>query len=93
MTTEHEPSRGNPFETGGADYARHRPTYPPALVDFLADHCARTELAVDVGCGNGQLSRLLTARFAKVIATDASADQRHQYQHDRGYPDSFLRVR
>ncbi len=29
----------------------------------------------DAGCGSGQLSTLLAARFARVIATDASADQ------------------
>ena len=41
------------FEEGGADYARHRPTYPPALADALADTCAATDHALDVGCGTG----------------------------------------
>ncbi len=32
-------------------------------------------MAWDAGCGSGQLSTLLPARFARVIATDPSADQ------------------
>jgi SAM-dependent methyltransferase len=35
----------------------------------------RREVAWDAGCGSGQLSTLLPARFAHVIATDPSADQ------------------
>ena len=56
-------------------YAAHRPTYPPAVVDYLADQLTRREVAWDAGCGSGQLSSLLPARFARVIATDPSADQ------------------
>jgi SAM-dependent methyltransferase len=56
-------------------YAAHRPTYPPAVVDYLADQLTRREVAWDAGCGSGQLSTLLPARFARVIATDPSADQ------------------
>ena len=63
------------FEEGGADYARHRPTYPPALADALADTCAATGHALDVGCGTGQLSALLAARFRQVTATDPSETQ------------------
>ena len=35
----------------------------------------RQDVAWDAGCGSGQLSTLLPARFARVIATDPSADQ------------------
>jgi SAM-dependent methyltransferase len=63
------------FSGVATTYATSRPTYPPALVDALADRCERTDLALDCGCGNGQLSTLLAARFARVIATDASAAQ------------------
>lgn len=34
-----------------------------------------THLAVDVGCGNGQLTQLLGAHFDKVVGLDPSADQ------------------
>jgi SAM-dependent methyltransferase len=63
------------FSVGSADYAAYRPTYPPALVDYLASLCAETSLALDAGCGTGQLSVLLARRFSRVIATDASAQQ------------------
>src|ERR671912_279432 len=63
------------FSAASADYAVYRPTYPSALVDFLAEVSPATELALDCGCGNGQLSVLLAARFTRVIATDASAKQ------------------
>jgi ubiquinone/menaquinone biosynthesis C-methylase UbiE len=63
------------FSTRSADYAAYRPTYPMALVDALAEACAGTEDALDVGCGTGQLSVLLARRFGRVIATDASAKQ------------------
>lgn len=67
--------RLNPFERGGANYAQNRPVYPLSLLSFLADQCNKHEMAIDVGCGNGQLSRLLATRFRKVIATDPSAEQ------------------
>ena len=35
----------------------------------------RRQAAWDAGCGSGQLSTILPARFARVIATDPSADQ------------------
>ncbi len=65
----------NPFETGGSDYARFRPTYPVALVDALAKLCPATGHALDVGCGNGQFSGLLATRFETVSATDPSEEQ------------------
>lgn len=63
------------FSTRSADYAAYRPTYPRALIDYLADQCKQTELALDVGCGTGQLSVLLADRCEHVIATDASVQQ------------------
>ncbi|BAU89844.1 methyltransferase type 11 protein [Methylorubrum populi] len=63
------------FSDNSAGYAAHRPTYPAALVDFLADAAPGRDLALDVGCGTGQLSTRLAERFAAVVATDASAGQ------------------
>jgi len=63
------------FSTRSAEYAAYRPTYPRALVDFLADAAPGAELALDCGCGTGQLSVLLCERFARVVATDASEKQ------------------
>lgn len=72
------------FSTRSGDYAAYRPTYPGALIDYLAGLCPKTELALDVGCGTGQLSVLLAERFDHVIATDASPQQIEKAQaHER----------
>lgn len=63
------------FSKTSADYASYRPTYPMQLVDELAKISPATDLALDVGCGTGQLSVLLAERFNQVVATDASAAQ------------------
>lgn len=65
----------NWFDQGGSDYARFRPEYPAQLATYLASVAPQARLAVDVGCGNGQLTRLLGAHFDKVIGLDPSADQ------------------
>jgi len=65
----------NYFDTGGVEYAAHRPTYPESLAAALAGLPRRRRCAVDVGCGTGQLSVLLAREFDSVIATDASGDQ------------------
>src|SRR5215831_13247154 len=60
------------FGDRAEEYARHRPTYPDALFDHLVTLVERRERAWDCGAGSGQTSRSLAARFAQVIATDAS---------------------
>lgn len=56
-------------------YQAARPTYPPALFDWLAAQALARDLAWDVGCGNGQASAALATRFARVHASDPSAQQ------------------
>lgn len=68
------------FSQIAAGYAAHRPSYPTAVADLLAGLAPRHDLAWDSGCGSGQLSVLLAGRFARVIATDASAEQIAQGQ-------------
>lgn len=63
------------FSSVAAGYAAFRPSYPPALFDWLAAQ-SRTRTAVwDCACGNGQATAALADRFDLVIATDASAEQ------------------
>lgn len=63
------------FEGSGKNYASYRPTYPPELGKTLAALGGGNEYALDVGCGNGQLTRLLGHHFRQVTGTDPSASQ------------------
>jgi len=63
------------FSTRAADYAVYRPSYPPALIASLAQLAPARELAWDAGTGNGQAAVMLAAHVARVVATDASAEQ------------------
>jgi ubiquinone/menaquinone biosynthesis C-methylase UbiE len=56
-------------------YADFRPHYPAALFDHLATLAPQSSTVWDCACGNGQASVDLAARFAKVMATDASQEQ------------------
>ena len=62
--------------SGHADiYREARPTYPPQLFAWLAQHTPHRQLAWDCGCGNGQATVALADHFTRVIGTDPSANQ------------------
>ena len=63
------------FSSHAGAYARHRPTYPPALFDWLGGQCRAHDLAWDCGTGNGQAAQALAETFDRVVATDLSAEQ------------------
>jgi SAM-dependent methyltransferase len=63
------------FSAHAAQYAVYRPKYPAALFQWLGSIAPGTEQAWDVGTGNGQVAQGLVTRFARVRATDASAEQ------------------
>jgi SAM-dependent methyltransferase len=56
-------------------YAAFRPTYPTALYDFILTTVNTKGHAWDCGTGNGQVAQVLAKHFAKVDATDISAQQ------------------
>lgn len=56
-------------------YAEFRPRYPEALFEWLAGLAPGRELAWDCATGSGQAAVALAPHFARVVATDASAEQ------------------
>jgi SAM-dependent methyltransferase len=77
-------AKSNWFESGGQGYEAFRPRYPETLAQALAALPARTELAVDVGCGTGQLTVRLAPLFDATVGVDPSADQlAHARAHER----------
>ena len=65
----------NWFDAGGSAYALFRPEYPAGLSTFLASTVKGQGRAVDVGCGNGQLTCQLADHFTTVVGIDSSEDQ------------------
>jgi SAM-dependent methyltransferase len=63
------------FSAVAATYASARPEYPEALFDWIASIAPARVQAWEAGCGSGQASRGLAARFDRVFATDPSAAQ------------------
>jgi ubiquinone/menaquinone biosynthesis C-methylase UbiE len=63
------------FSTQSNEYAKFRPTYPPALIEEIISLCPSLNLAWDAGTGNGQFANLLSPYFARVVATDISENQ------------------
>ena len=63
------------FSGHARQYAEFRPTYPPALFQFVAGLSAAHHLAWDSATGNGQAAVGLAGYYERVLATDASAAQ------------------
>lgn len=63
------------FSTQAADYAQYRPTYPPALFDWLSGLSDQHDLALDVACGSGQAAAALVGHFRQVIGSEPSFSQ------------------
>jgi SAM-dependent methyltransferase len=67
--------------TGLADtYARFRPDYPAAAIDFILQGCnlVAGSVLVDVGCGTGISTRLFAERGLHVIGIEPNDDMRAQ---------------
>jgi len=60
------------------NYIKYRPTYPPALMDLLAEKCALTPASViaDIGSGTGILTELFLQHGNPVYAVEPNAEMR-----------------
>jgi SAM-dependent methyltransferase len=64
-------SRAESFGAVAELYDRHRPTYPPGLLDALLQDGPRD--ALDVGCGTGIAAALIAARGCAVLGVEVDA--------------------
>jgi SAM-dependent methyltransferase len=62
------------FRRAAEEYERGRPGWPPELLDLLPVPDDATVL--DLGAGTGKLTRVLAARYAKVIAVEPLSELR-----------------
>lgn len=70
------------FDDKASLYAAARPTYPPALFDYLASLAPGHDAAWDCATGNGQAALGLAHHFNRVEATDVSDNQvLHAFAH------------
>lgn len=77
------------FSSRVADYAAHRPAYPPALYAFLAGHLglARGIVVADVGSGTGIFARPLLEAGCVVYGVEPNRAMREEAE--RALADAF----
>lgn len=56
------------------DYARHRPPYPPQLIDEVLSRVSGRTRLLDLACGPGRIALALAGRFESVLAVDSEPD-------------------
>jgi len=74
-----EPDPTKRFSSRVEDYIRYRPSYPQAVIDWLARECGLKpgSRIADLGSGTGILSRLLLDFGCQVCGVEPNAEMRH----------------
>lgn len=82
------------FSDRVADYVRHRPSYPPGVVEALAaaGGLGWQSQVADVGSGTGIFTRLLLPRGARVFAVEPNAAMRAAAEAQLGRIPGFVSV-
>ncbi|MFD9518365.1 class I SAM-dependent methyltransferase [Streptomyces sp. NPDC059979] len=76
-------SRARSFSSAAARYAAHRPSYPPALFDTLAELTGFPLVGArvaDVGASTGIATALLEARGARVVGVEPGAGMAAEFR-------------
>jgi SAM-dependent methyltransferase len=76
------------------EYVRHRPGYPPALVESLLKECGLVPggVVADIGSGTGKLTELLLAAGARVLAVEPNRGMREAAERLLGDVPGFRSV-
>ena len=61
------------FSRQSAAYSRHRPGYPPELIEFVVASAPDRYLAIDCATGSGQAALQLATHFELVLAIDGDS--------------------
>src|SRR5207248_2014816 len=69
-------------------YAKYRPDYPAAVLDYIMAQCGLSDKAslVDVGCGTGISSRLFAARGLRVVGVEPNEAMRARAEAEPAPP-------
>ncbi|TWW80529.1 hypothetical protein D4764_01G0003440 [Takifugu flavidus] len=77
-------------------YQKYRFAPPAEVKNYILQYLHKKKkpphvLAVDLGCGTGQNSRLLAPHFQEVVAIDVSESQLEEARAVQGYPNITYR--
>jgi len=79
------------FSDRVANYIKHRPAYPPAVIDALRAHCGlgADSVVADVGSGTGILTRMLLDTGCFVWAVEPNSAMRAAAERDLAHDPHF----
>ena len=92
VAVDEQPTRR--FTSRADNYARYRPTYPAAALDWLWQTCGLSAGSViaDIGSGTGILTALLLERGASVFAVEPNAAMRAAAEAWLGVRPGFISI-
>ncbi|MCL2079750.1 MAG: methyltransferase domain-containing protein [Oscillospiraceae bacterium] len=78
------------FDGKGSVYAKYRPAYPQAFIDYIYTNIGMCSVSIiaDIGSGTGILTKQLLEKGSTVFAVEPNADMRiHAESSLGGFPD------